>query len=128
VKGDVIKPNKQMNLLKETLAVISNNNYSPSDIKFIGSGITNHSCSWDEFCIIANKEYDCGYGSQQVAEDLIVVFNDGAILSRKEYDGSEWWECSLKFKMPSETQKINNLFAGDVGRLGYVSLNQLNEN
>ena len=36
-------------------------------------------------------EYDNGYGSPQVAEDLLIIGDDFWI-ERHEYDGAEWWE------------------------------------
>ena len=48
--------------------------------------------SWDSFKNAFEKiEYDCGYGHQEVAEDLVVVGN-GWWLERSEYDGAEGWD------------------------------------
>lgn len=46
-----------------------------------------------EFWDFLNREYDNDYGYQELYG--IVVFIDGSILIREEYDGSEWWnlEC-----------------------------------
>lgn len=41
--------------------------------------------------------YDNGYGLQQLFGEI--VFKDGSWLSRREYDGSEWWRLN---KCPSE--------------------------
>jgi len=46
---------------------------------------------WENFKEVANVEYDSGFGSPQVAEDLIIMGSD-FWLERHEYDGSEWWE------------------------------------
>jgi hypothetical protein len=42
-----------------------------------------------------DQEYDDGYGSQELFGDIIL--SDGSWLSRREYDGSEWWG---HFSMP----------------------------
>jgi len=39
--------------------------------------------------------YDSGYGSAEIREDLIIVGN-GWWLERDEYDGSEWWVYRTK--------------------------------
>ena len=49
-------------------------------------------------------DYDDGYGDQEIAVDLVVVFTDGGFLCREEYDGSEWWEYEPPFRV-LETQK-----------------------
>lgn len=40
---------------------------------------------------MADFEYDSGYGSAKIAEDLIIVLADGSYLGRSEYDGAEEW-------------------------------------
>ena len=97
------------NLLKETLKSLDNNNKKPTDIIFIGA-VSGYSCTWKEFVILADKEYDRSFGSTEVAEDLIIVFTDGSRLVRGEYDGSEWWEYIDNFKMPKELKPIKSLF------------------
>jgi len=101
-----------MNLLKETLHDITQSGHTPADIVFIGSERTGHSCTWDEFQVLANIEYDNGFGSQEVADDLIIVFSDGSKMRRREYDGSENWEYSTPFKMPKERHPIKRLHGG----------------
>lgn len=89
-----------MNLLEETIRAIEEFRLKTENIIFIGSEESGHSCTWDEFQVISNKVYDSGYGGQQVAEDLIIVFKDKTRMIRGEYDGSEWWEIIRPFKMP----------------------------
>lgn len=98
-----------MNLLKETKEAISESGHNPSQIVFIGSEQSGHSCSWDEFVRLANVEYDDGYGAAEVAKDLIIVFRDGSKLWRREYDGSEWWAFSTPFRKPKRKKKICGL-------------------
>ena len=104
-----------MNLLQETVEWIEQSGHKPEQIIFIGSEKTGHACTWDEFTKLANRDYDSGFGAQNVASDLIIVFSDGMKMWRVEYDGSEWWEYSTPFKMPEETKPIERLFTRGVG-------------
>ena len=109
-----------MNLLEETIEAIKQSGHEIEDIVFIGSQSSGHSCTWSEFVFLANRYYDKGYGSQEVAFDLIIVFTDGSTMWREEYDGSEWWRYALQFKMPTETKPIKTLFGA------YASLAEIN--
>lgn len=100
-----------MTLLEETIATIAQHRKSIDDIKFIGSVDSGHSCTWDEFTELANQEYDHGFGSQEVATDLVIIFSDDSYLERYEYDGSEWWTYCTKLVIPTETKQIASLFA-----------------
>ncbi len=104
-----------MNLLFETKRAIEASRHKVSDIIFIGSQNSGHSCTWVEFKTLANREYHEGYGAQEVASDLIIVFSDGTKMWRGEYDGSEWWEFSPPFTAPLDTKPIKTLFAEGVG-------------
>lgn len=101
-----------MNLLTETLGAITCSGHTPEDIVFIGSRDSGHCCTWEEFKILADQEYDSGFGSQDVARDLEIVFKDKQTMWRSEYDGSEWWSYSVPFKMPKEKKPIRTLFCG----------------
>lgn len=83
------------NLLQETILEIKHLNLDIKDIIHIGNN--EYKCTWDEFSILANFEYDDGYGLAEVAMDLTIVFNDGSRLVRWEYDGSEGWEIIRPF-------------------------------
>jgi hypothetical protein len=98
-----------MNLLKETRQDIELSGHTPEDIIFIGSEQTGHRCTWAEFEVLADVEYDAGFGAQEVASDLIIVFSDGARMWRHEYDGSEEWSYSFPFKEPAESKPIRRL-------------------
>lgn len=100
-----------MNLLEETKYDIERVGLKIEDIAFIGSETTGHSCKWEKFKILADKEYDSGFGGQEVAVDLIIVFKNGTKMWRKEYDGSECWEYSKPFRLPGKLKKLSNLFA-----------------
>lgn len=104
-----------MNLLEETIKEIKKNNQKVSNIIFIGSMISGHSCSWKQFRKLADKEYDNGYGGSEVATDLIIVFKGGGRLVRQEYDGSEWWEYiePFIFWIHNKRKEIKTLFGND---------------
>ena len=95
-----------MNLLKDTKEFIEMLGYTPEDIIFIGSEQSGHSCSWDEYLLIANIDYKSGFGSQKIAHDLIIVFSDKSKLWRNDYDGSEWWEYLATFKMTPSSASV----------------------
>ena len=109
------------NLLKETKEAIASSGHTEADIVFIGSESSGHQCTWAEFCVLADVDYDSGFGAAQVAQDLIVVFSDGQKLWRGEYDGSEWWEHSTPFKRPEATLPISTLLCPPE-RVGWVDL------
>lgn len=109
-----------MNLLEETIEVIKQSGHEIEDIIFIGSQSSGHSCTWSQFEVLANHEYDDGFGTQEIAIDLIIAFTDGATMWRYGYDGSEWWYYSAPFKMPGETKPIKTLFGE------YSSLAEIN--
>lgn len=79
------------NFLKETKEAILLSHHSVDDVMFVGSWDGTYRMTWEQFKKKANFEYDSGYGSQAIASDLIVYFKDKSYLSRKEYDGNEWW-------------------------------------
>ena len=79
------------NLLRETLCVMERNGVSPKDGPIYV--MDNESfCFWDEFAIVAdNYNYDSGFGSAEVNEDLKIIGYNWW-MERREYDGAEWWE------------------------------------
>jgi hypothetical protein len=115
-----------MNLKTETAEEIEKAGLTPEQIIFIGSQITGHRCSWSEFCEMADREYDNGFGSPKVAQDLVIVFSCGKKLRREEYDGAEAWELLKPFSLPSDTHAIKSIFAEDRGFIGWVNLVELN--
>lgn len=93
-----------MNLLGETKDAISQSGHSTDDVRFVGSRDGKLGIPWSQAEKVLDIDYDDGYGSQEIAADLVVVFTDGGFLRREEYDGSEWWEYEPPFRGP-ETQK-----------------------
>lgn len=112
-----------MNLLNETIEDIKNSGHEIADIVFIGSESSGHICTWDEFTKLANQEYDSGFGAQEVAIDIIIVFNDKTKMWRHEYDGSENWDYSTPFEEPKAKNKITRLF---VNGIGWEKLDEIN--
>lgn len=53
-----------------------------------------------QFLTNLDFEYDEGFGTQELYG--IVWLEDGTWLSRREYDGSEWWEHHLMPVVPQE--------------------------
>ena len=66
------------NLLAETLVAIKSSGHTQKDIIFIGSEETGHQCTFKEFKVLADEEYDPSFGSAEVCTDLIIVFSDGS--------------------------------------------------
>lgn len=87
------------NLLEDTLASMNMHGKTVDDIAWIGS--KHMEIPIDKFMKLADKWYDGGFGAQEVATDLVVVFNDGTWLERHEYDGSEWWEYKKTPQRPN---------------------------
>lgn len=101
-----------MNLLQETISAIAESGHDKTEIVFIGSPASGHACSWAEFTVLADFDYDEGYGAQIVASDLVIVFADYGQLRRVEYDGSEGWDYIAPFKAPESPKKILKLTGG----------------
>ena len=88
-----------VNLLRETLTALQELGKNAEDVVFIGN--SRSQCSWNDFLILADIEYDDGYGGAEILNNLVIVFKDGTHLQRAEYDGSEWWEYRRPYKIPS---------------------------
>lgn len=107
------------NLLTETKMILASHGLTPSDVVWIGD----HEIyfTWSHFELIADREYDNGFGTQEVATALLVVGED-FWLERHEYDGSEWWEFKQLPKMPAQLKKITTIFGSS-----YDSLLEMNK-
>lgn len=102
-----------INLLQETMKAIYGSGYTLGDVVFAGSMETGHRCNWLEFQALADVEYHEGFGRQNVARDLIIVFSDGARLERADYDGQESWRLVKPFRMPDRALPIKALVRSD---------------
>ena len=100
-----------LNFLEETIGEITGNGYKEEDVMFVGSIDGKYRMTWNSFKEKANFIYDCGYGAQEIATDLIVYFYDGTYMDRGEYDGSEWWQYHglLNFSEEDEYKDFNIL-------------------
>ena len=90
-----------MNLLTETAQVMSAHGKTANDISWIG-GRDFYINTEDFFLFAKDVDYDSGYGSAEVATDLVIVFKDGSWLSRGEYDGAEFWRYNHTPQKPRE--------------------------
>lgn len=88
------------NLKEETIKILEEHKRKPEEIKWVGC--KSFKIPISEFWKLADEFYDCGYGSTEVAEDLLIV-GDNWWLERHEYDGAEWWEYKT---VPNEPDKI----------------------
>ena len=88
------------NLWEETIETLSNHNKSFDDVVTICGN--DFQITKKEFEKYSKTEYDNGYGSPKVAEDLLIIGAD-FWLERHEYDGSEWWEFK---KMPTRYKRL----------------------
>ena len=94
-----------MNLLTETLDDMKEIGKTPDDVVYVK--LTKNSGFWrefdesypdeifidfDTFKELANREYDNGYGSNNVNQSTAILFNDNTVMHRWEYDGAEGWE------------------------------------
>lgn len=49
---------------------------------------------YNEFMVAIDKNYNSGYGTQELSG--VLWFTDGTWATRGEYDGSEWWEHHVR--------------------------------
>lgn len=110
-----------MNLLTETIEAINEMGKTSYDVAWVGS-LEFGWFLWDDFAAVADIEYDAGYGGQEVASDLVVMFSDGEYMTRGEYDGSEWWEQHPQLIKPAIYRKPKRVVNGM-----WASLTEQNE-
>lgn len=95
-----------MNLLGETKDAISRSGHSTDDVRFVGSRDEKLGIPWSQAEKVLDIDYDDGYGSQEIAADLVVAFTDGGFLRREEYDGIEWWEYEPTVQSPGDAEAV----------------------
>jgi len=120
-----------INLLEETMTMLAEHGKSEKDIVWLGCN--DFQITWENFKEVAAKaNYDNGYGSPQVAQDLKIVGINFEVL-RYEDDGKEswdWWEGGDDY--PSKTIKITALTVdqanqnGQNVRCGWLNLTEMN--
>lgn len=100
------------NLLEETIQTLRAHNKTWNDVLWIGG--SEFTISIEDFKRLANREYDDGYGSAEVAEDLKIVGKDWW-LKRSEYDGSEWWDYMTLPAKPLEQKSVKKVITSGIG-------------
>jgi hypothetical protein len=115
------------NFLEETIQCLKNSGHTSDDIDFIGSNDGKFECTWPEFSMMADREYDGGYGAQEVASDLVIQFKDNVVMYRHDYDGSECWRWHDSIPRLENTKKVVALFSDDVGQVGWTTLKDMQE-
>jgi hypothetical protein len=101
-----------VNLHSETQLHLAEIGKTPADIRWVGSRSGGYSCSWSEFVVLAHLlDYDSGYGSAEIARDLVIVYLDNTWSDRREYDGSEWWEHNKPPKERADSKPVTSLRA-----------------
>ena len=113
------------NLLQETVEAVLTSNHSSKDIVFIGSVVSWHSCTWEEFQILANQEYFAESCAGYIAVDLIIIFSDDTRLEREQSSVGEYWNYVEQLILPVNREPITNLFADPHG-FGDEALASLN--
>ena len=116
------------NLLKETEHVLKIFKKKPVDIDWIGSKDGKYAINWEQFKNLAGSiDYDAGYGAQEIARDLVVVFKDGDWLIRDEYDGAESWELQSLPKKRVRSKPIYRLCVNE-DEAGWTTIDYMNKN
>ena len=86
-----------MNLLKETIDTIQEYNFTwPADVAYIKTRdwtiCKDVEIPISLFAEVADRNYNNGYGTAEVDQNLIIVMKTGDYFVRDEYDGAEGWE------------------------------------
>lgn len=81
---------RMRNLWDETIEFLEHHKLTWDDVQYIAGGT--FQITKENFEEVARKtDYDAGYGSAEVAHDLMLVGSNWWLV-RAEYDGSEWWQ------------------------------------
>lgn len=100
------------NLLQETTEELIACGKTWDDVLWIGG--SEFTISVEDFKKLANREYDSGYGAQEVATDLKIVGKDWW-MERGEYDGSEWWDYKEYPTKSSEQKSVKRVISSIFG-------------
>lgn len=99
-----------MNLFKETKKALGVFHYAIADVAYVCTLSGGNKCTIEEFMEMAmNIDYDNGYGSAKIREDLIIIMKDGDWFNRGEYDGSEWWTLNRAPVLVNNPTQLTNL-------------------
>ncbi len=110
-------------MLLETLEKMEQHAKTKEDILWVGSKDGKFAISWEEFSLLADREYDRDSPRQIVAKDLIVV-GEGWWLERKEYQGTEWW-VYLELPQKKEGKSFDNIFCDESRDKGWMSIEEI---
>ena len=92
-----------------------------ADIEYIGSSETKINTN-KALELMKGTNYDNDFGGQEIADNLMIKGN-GFIMTRGEYDGSEWWDyIQLDKPLPQVERDIKSFKAN----LGWESLEEIN--
>lgn len=116
-----------VNVIKEILDVLKDHAKSEKNIIWVGSSDGRLAMSWEDFKEnFANIDYDAGFGAQEIAEDLVVVFDDQSWLERIEYDGSESWDFKQLPEQLVSARSYDVIDCHSVNKIGWKTLADLN--
>jgi hypothetical protein len=93
-------------IIEETIISVKEIN---KKVLWVGSYDGEYAISWEEFCKLKPQKYYSGFGEQEIAHDLVVVFEDGSYLERYEYDGSECWHYKKTPQISNNPKKFKKL-------------------
>lgn len=110
-----------MNLLEETEIDMATAGKTWNDVARIGSRAMPIGFKTIEHFkkVAAERNYNDGYGTAEIPEDLVIIFHDGTWLERWEYDGSEGWSYVTPPELFTDRSHIEGL--------GYQNLRPLYE-
>lgn len=105
------------NFLEETTSELEYNGKTWKDVRFIRTS-DEQVKDIEKFKKSMDFEYDDGYGSAEIPEDLIVV-GDNWWLERHGYDGKEWWEYK---ELPTPIENTGNYVLKKKSWIGNYSI------
>ena len=108
-------------LFDETVTILESHDKTISDIEYIGSSETKINTN-KALELMKKTNYHSGYGSQKIAQNLMIKGN-GFIMTRGEYDGSEWWDyMQTEPSLPQVDTDVKSFEAN----IGWESLEEIN--
>ena len=110
------------NLYDETVEILELHDKTIADIEYIGSSRTKINTN-KALELMKKTIYDSGYGSQEIADNLMIKGN-GFIMTRGENDGSEWWDyIQPDMPLPQVERDVKSFEAN----IGWESLEEIND-
>jgi hypothetical protein len=109
------------NLYDETVTILEIHNKTIADIEYIGTletKINTHKA----LELMKKTNYDDGFGGQEIADNLMIRGN-GFVMTRGEYDGSEWWDYMQTDPSLPQVERDVKSFKADIG---WKSLEEIN--